>query len=86
MSSNDPNVNYKFKTENFLETIFKHASLKKKIIRGKFIRRNFLWLKNKYSWDPFKLTYKKQRNLCVSIRRKSITNCINKLSDKGFTA
>ena len=42
MSSNDPNVNYKFKTENFLETIFKHASLKKKIIRGKFIRRNFL--------------------------------------------
>ena len=86
MSSNDPNVNYKFKTENFLETIFKHASLKKKIIRDKFKRLNFLWLKNKYYWDPFKLAYKKQRNLCVSVRRKSIANCIIKLSDKGFTA
>ena len=42
MSSNDPNVNYKSITENFLETIFKHASLKKKIIRDKFKRLNFL--------------------------------------------
>ena len=34
MSSNDPNVNYRSKTENFLETNDKHAPLKKKFIRG----------------------------------------------------
>ena len=30
------------------------------------------------------LAYKKQRNLCLSIRRKSITNCLNKFTDKGL--
>ena len=44
-------------------------------------------LKNKYWRDPSsenKLAYKKQRNLCVSIRRKSITNYLNKFTDKGL--
>ena len=30
------------------------------------------------------VVYKKQRNLCVSIGRKSITNYLNKFSDKGL--
>ena len=34
MSSNDLNVNYKAITENFLQTIDKHAPLKEKFIRG----------------------------------------------------
>ena len=31
MSSNDPNINYRCITENFLETINKHAPLKKNL-------------------------------------------------------
>ena len=44
-------------------------------------------LKNKYWRYPSKeneLAYKKQRNLCASIGRKSITNYLNKFSDKGL--
>ena len=44
-------------------------------------------LKNKYWRDPSReneLAYKKQRNLCVSIRRKSITNYLNKFTDKDL--
>ena len=81
MSSNDPNVNYKSITENFLETIDKHAPLKKQFIRGNqapFMNRDFqkaiytrASLKNKYWQDLSReneLAYKKQRSLCVSIR------------------
>ena len=44
MSSNDPNVNYKSITENFLEAIDKHAPLKKKFVKGNqalFMNREF---------------------------------------------
>ena len=97
MSSNDTNVNYKSITENFLEAIDKHAPLKKKLVRGNqapFMKRDFqkaiytrTRLKNKYWRDPSRenqLAYKKQRNLCASIRRKSITNYLNKSTDKGL--
>ena len=97
MSSNDPNVNYKSITENFLETIDKHAPLKKKFVRGNqapFMNRDFqkarctrTRLKNKYWRDSSTendLAYKKRRNLCVSIRQKSITTYLNKFSDKGL--
>ena len=97
MSSNDPNVNYKSITENFLEAIDKHAPLKKKLVRGNqapFMNRDFqkaiytrTRLKNKYWRDSStenELAYKKLRNLCVSIGRKSITTYLNKFSDKGL--
>ena len=97
MPSNDPNVNYKSITENFLEVIDKHAPLKKKPARGNqapFMNRDFqkaiytkTRLKNKYWRDPSReneLVYKKQRNLCLLIRRKSITNYLNKFTDKGL--
>ena len=84
-------------TENFLEAIDKHAPLKKKFVRGNqapFMNREFqkaiytrTRLKNKYWRDPSsenKLAYKKQTNLCISIRRKSITNYLNKFTDKGL--
>ena len=44
MSSNDPNVNCKSITENFLEAIDKHAPLEKKLVRGNqapFMNRDF---------------------------------------------
>ena len=97
MSSNDPNVNYKSITENFLEVIDKHAPLKKKLVRGKqapFMNRDFQKAiytrtrpKNKNWRDPSKenqLAYKKHRNLCVLIRQKSLTNYLNKFPDKDF--
>ena len=96
MSSNDPNVNYKSITENLLETIDKYVPLKKEFIRGNqepFMNRDFqkviytrTRLKNEYWRDPSRqneLVYKKQRNLCVSIGRKSITNYLHKLAEKG---
>ena len=80
-----------------MEAIDKHAPLKKKFVRGNqapFMNREFqkaiytrTRLKNKYWRDPSsenKLAYKKQRNLCVSVRRKSITNYLNKFRDKGL--
>ena len=97
MSSNDPNLNYKSITENFLEAIDKHAPLKKKFVRGNqapFMNREFqkaiytrTRLKNKYWRDSSReneLAYEKQRNLRVSIRWKSITNYLNKFTDKGL--
>ena len=58
MSSNDPNVNCKSITENFLEAIDKHALLKKKLVgdnQAPFMNRDFqkpiysrTRLKNKY--------------------------------------
>ena len=97
LSSNDPNVNYKSITEKFLEAIDKHAPLKKKLVQGNqgpFMNRDFqkaictrTRLKNKYWRDPSReneLAYKKLRNLGVSIRRKSITNYLNRFTDKGL--
>ena len=97
MSPNDPNVNYKPITEKFLKTIDKHALLKKKLARGNqapFMNRDFqkaiytrTRLKNKYWRDPSReneLACKKQRNLYVSIRRKSITNYLNKFTGKAI--
>ena len=84
MSYNDPNVNYKSITENFLETIDKHAPLKKKFIGGDptpFMNRDFqkpiytrTKLKNKYSRDPSRqneLAYKKtMKSMCVNKEKK----------------
>ena len=80
-----------------MEAIDKHVPLKKKLVRGNqapFTNRDFqkviytrTRLKNKYWRDPSReneLAYKKQRNLCVSIRRKSTTNYLNKFTDKGL--
>ena len=44
-------------------------------------------LRNIYLVEPStenKATYKKQRNKCVKIRRKSIKRCMDKTSEKGI--
>ena len=54
MSCNDPNVNYKSITENFLVAIDKHGPLKKKFIRGnqaRFMNRDFQKPDEKISWQ-----------------------------------
>ena len=82
-----------------MEAIDKHGPLKKKLGRGNqapFRNRDFqkamsiytrTRLKNKYWRDPSReneLAYKKQSSLYVSIRRKSITNYLNKFTHKGL--
>ena len=71
--------------------------MKKELVKGNqapFMNRDFqkaiytrTKLKNKYCQDPSReneLAYKKQRNLFVPIRRKSITNYLNNFTDKGL--
>ena len=71
-----------------------HAPLKKKLVRGNnapFINREFQTeiyvkstLRNKYWVEPSteNKAYKKQRNKCVKIRRKSIKRCVDKISER----
>ena len=95
MFSNDPNVNYKSITENFLEAIDKHAPLKKKFVRGNqapFMNREFqkaIYTRTRLKINIGeihlqKMSQHKNRNLCVSIRRRSITNYLNKFTNKGL--
>ena len=90
---NVPNQNYNLLTDNFLGIINKHTPLKKQFVRGnkctfheyrvskKISLRSRL--RNKYWVEPSgknKAAYKKQRNECVKIRRKSIKRYMDKVS------
>ena len=79
-----PNQNYQSLTKTFLTFAIKHAPLKKRIMRGNeapFITKEFQKaictrsrLKNKINKNPTIVNiaaYKRQRNLCVSLRRKT---------------
>ena len=86
ISPSDPNQNYDCLTRTFLGLVDKHAALKK---NAPFINRKFQKeiynrskLRNKYWKQPNKenkIAYKRQRNKCVKIRRKSIKTCMNKV-------
>ena len=91
----NPNQNYVL-SNRFLEVVNDHAPLKTKIIRGndtpfvdKQLRKAIYTrtrLENKVHKNPSienKMAYKKQRNFCVSLRRKCIKNCLKKLTEKG---
>ena len=82
----------------FLEVVNVHAPLKTKIVRGndapfvdKQLRKGIYTrtrLKNKIHRNPSKenkMAYKKQRNFCVSLRRKCMKNYLKKLTEKGLT-
>ena len=84
-------------TDKFLGLANKHAPLKKKFVRGNnapFMNREFQKeiyvrsrLRKKYWVEPSaenKAAYKKQRNKCVKIRRKSIKRYMDKISEKGI--
>ena len=90
---NDPNQNYNLLTDKFLGIVNKHAPLKKKFVRGNnapFMNREFQKeiyvrsrLRNKFWVEP-SAAYKKQRNNCAKIRRKSIKRYMDKVSEKGM--
>ena len=84
-------------TDKFHGIVNKHAPLKNKFVRGSnvpFMNREFQnetyvrsRLRNKYwveLYEERKPTYKKQRNKCVKIRRKSIRRYMDKVSEKGI--
>ena len=84
-------------TDKFLGLANEHAPFKKKFVRGNnahFMNREFQKeiyvrsrLRNKYWVEPSaenKAAYKKQRNKCVKIRRKSIKRYMDKISEKGI--
>ena len=90
---------YDTTTNNFLKVVNKYAPLKKKKNSGNdapFINKEFrkaiytrTRLKNKFLKNPLEqneLLFKKQRNTYVSIRRKSIKNHLNNITEKEMTA
>ena len=94
---NDPYQNYNLLTNKFLGIVNKHAPLKKKFVRGSnapFMNREFQKeiyvrsrLRNKYWVEPSvgnKAAYKKQRNKCAKITRKSIKRYMAKVSEKDI--
>ena len=97
LSSKDPHEGYDTITNNFLKVVNKHAPLKKKTVRGNdapFMNKDFraiytrTRLKNKFLKNPSEqneLMFKKQRNICVSLRKKSIKNHLRKITEKGIT-
>ena len=82
LTTDDPNENYDFLTNTFIDVVNNHAPLKKKFIRGNqapfmtrrlrkeiYTRRRF---RNKFCKNSTKENeklYKKQRNKCVALRR-----------------
>ena len=92
----DPNENYNFVTEKFLDVVNRHEPLKNKTLSGnqapfiiKELRKGIYTrskLRNKYNRNPTeenKTTYKKQRNKRVSLRRKAIKVYFNNLTKTG---
>ena len=97
MNEKDPNQNYRSLTKTFLTIVNKHAPLKKKIVRGNqapFMTKEFQKaiytrsrLKNKMNKNPTEkniTAYKRQRNLCVSLRSKNIKSFRNNVPKTGI--
>ena len=97
LKSDDPNENYDFIINTFSKVVNKHAPLKKKTIRGNqapFMNKEFRKaiytrsrLRNKYCRNASKeneILYKRQRNKCVSLRRKSMKNYFRKIGQQGI--
>ena len=96
-NTDDANVNYNNLVNTFHEIVNKHAPIKHKIVRGNqapFMNRdlrkaiyNRSRLKNNLNKNPTKensKNYKKQRNLCVTLRRKAIKSYLKTITDKGI--
>ena len=99
-NTGDANVNYNNLVNTFHEIVNKYAPIKHKIVRGNqapFMNRdlrkaiyNRSRLKNNLNKNPTKensknyKNYKKQRNLCVTLRRKAIKSYLKTITDKGI--
>ena len=86
------NENYEYLSYQFADVVNKHAPLKTKVLRGnntpffnKQLRKEIhrrSSLKNKFNRKPNNLNwekYKKQRNKCVKLRKRSIKTYILKI-------
>ena len=95
--TDDPNENYSAFKNTFSLIVEKHAPLKKKIVRGNhahFITKDLRKaiytrskLRNKFSKNPTEVNeklYKRQRNKCVLIRKKSIKQYFSNITSKGI--
>ena len=93
--TDDPNENYSALTNTFSLIVEMHAPLKKKMVRGNhapFITKDLRKaiytrsrLKIKYIKNPSKVNqklYKRQRNKCVSIRKKSMKQYFSNITSK----
>ena len=88
---------YLLSSNKFLEVLKKHAPLKKKVLKGNhspFVSKEFQKaiytrskMKSKLNQNPSRenvLAYKKHRNICVSLRRKSLKNHLKSITKKGI--
>ena len=95
--SEDPDERYDYLTTKFHEVVDKHTPLKKKFVRGnhapsmnKGLRKatyNRSRLKNQFCKNQTKENeenYKKQRNKCVKLRKKSIKLYFSKIIQNGI--
>ena len=95
-NSDDPNDNYELITDLFSKIVNKHAPLKKKFLRDNqvpFTNKELhkaiydrSRLRNRFCKTPTEENenlYKKQRNKCLSIRKKSIRNYFNKIANEN---
>ena len=95
--TSNPDENYSVLTNVFSNIFNIHAPLKKKILRGNdvpFMNKGLCKLictrsrlRNRYlknTTEENETSYKKQRNKCVSLRRKSATQHFSKITSKGI--
>ena len=88
---------YSLSSNKFLEVLKEHAPLKKKVLKGNhspFVSKEFQKaiytrskMKSKLNQNPSRenvLAYKKHRNICVSLRRKSLKNHLKSITKKGI--
>ena len=95
--NDDQDLNYENLVNSLLAIIDKHAPLKQKVVRGNqapfmtrelrkaiYTRSRFKNKLNKNPTDENRTKYKKQRNKCVSLRKKAIKNYFRKVTDNGI--
>ena len=80
---------YSLTSNKFLVVVNKQAPLKKKILTKEFEKVIYTRskLKNKTNQNHSRenvLPYKKQRNICVSLRRKSLKKHLKSVAEKGI--
>ena len=96
-SNNDPNENYLVLSDTFSKLIDTNPPLKKKKQRGnhapsisKEMRKAIYTrsrLRNKFCKNPSEENerkYKRQRDLCVSLRRKAVKQYFSSITSKGI--
>ena len=96
-ATDDPNENYDFLVNTFIDIVNKHAPLKKKFIRGNqapFMTRNLkkeIYTRSRFRNKFCKSTtkeneklYKKQRNKCVPLRMKCIKEYFHNITDNNI--